>query len=46
MSVDIPVLIPKHDGRYANINLPNLIRAPYPGPKGWNAVLEELFDVI
>ena len=44
-SVDIPVLIPKHDGRYADISLPNLIKAPYPGPKGWNAVLQELFGV-
>jgi len=44
-SVDIPVLIPRHDGSYADIDLPNLIRAPYPGPKGWNAVLQELFGV-
>ncbi|MHC3994786.1 HAD-IIB family hydrolase [Thiomicrolovo sp. ZZH C-3] len=44
-SVDIPVLIPKHDGSYAAINLPNLIKAPYPGPRGWNAVLQELFGV-
>jgi mannosyl-3-phosphoglycerate phosphatase len=41
-SVDIPVLIPKHDGSYAPISLPHLIKAPYPGPKGWNAVLKEL----
>ncbi len=41
-SVDIPVLIPKHDGSFAAINLPNLVKAPYPGPKGWNAVLQEL----
>lgn len=41
-SVDIPVLIPKHDGSYAAINLPNLIKAPYAGPKGWNAVLQEI----
>ena len=44
-SVDIPVLIPRHDGSYADISLPNLIKAPYPGPKGWNAVLQELFGV-
>jgi mannosyl-3-phosphoglycerate phosphatase len=41
-SVDIPVLIPRHDGQYANINLPGMIKAPYPGPKGWNTVLQEL----
>ena len=44
-SVDIPVLIPRHDGRYAAIDLPGLIKAPYPGPKGWNAVLGGLFGV-
>lgn len=44
-SVDIPVLIPKHDGRYAAISIPNMIKAPYPGPKGWNAVLQELLGV-
>jgi len=44
-SVDIPVLIPKHDGSYAAISLPDLIKAPFPGPKGWNAVLKELLGV-
>jgi mannosyl-3-phosphoglycerate phosphatase len=44
-SVDIPVLIPRPDGSYAGIDLPNLVRAPYPGPQGWNVVLKELFDV-
>ena len=43
-SVDIPVLIPKHDGRYAAIDLPGLVKAPHPGPEGWNAVLKELLD--
>jgi mannosyl-3-phosphoglycerate phosphatase len=35
-SVDIPVLIPHPDGSYADIDLPNLVRAPYPGSRGWN----------
>lgn len=41
-SVDIPVLIPKADGGFAPLDLPNLIKAPYSGPKGWNSVLKEL----
>ncbi len=44
-SVDIPVLIPKHDGQYAGINLPGMIKAPFPGPKGWNSVLQEILGV-
>jgi len=43
-SVDIPVLIPRHDGSYASIDLPHMIKAPYPGPKGWNSVLQELLN--
>lgn len=41
-SVDTPVLIPRADGSYASLELPGLIKAPFPGPKGWNAVLKEL----
>lgn len=41
-SVDVPVLIPKADGTYASLKLPNLIKAPFSGPKGWNSVLKEL----
>lgn len=43
-SVDIPVLIPKHDGSYAALELPGLIKAPYAGPKGWNAVIMKLLE--
>ena len=43
--VDIPVLIPKPDGSYANIDLDGLRKAPFPGSKGWGvsimAILEE-----
>lgn len=41
-AVDQPVLIPKPGGEYAPLSLPRLIRAPYPGPKGWNAALQEI----
>jgi len=42
---DTPVLIPRPNGSYAAISLPGMVRAPFPGPKGWNQALRELFDV-
>lgn len=44
-SVDTPVLIPQHNGQYIECNAKGLIKAPYPGPKGWNTVLEEYYNV-
>ena len=47
--VDIPVLIPKTDGSYADFELPGLHRAPFPGSKGWGAavlaVLNEQYEL-
>jgi mannosyl-3-phosphoglycerate phosphatase len=34
--VDIPVLIPHEDGTYEDIDLPGLIKAQFPGSRGWN----------
>lgn len=45
-SVDIPILIPRHDGNYADIDLPHMIKAPHPGPRGWNAALKTLFETL
>jgi len=42
---DIGILIPHHDGTYAAINDESVRRAPFAGPKGWNATLKEIFDV-
>ncbi|MEA3373504.1 MAG: HAD-IIB family hydrolase, partial [Campylobacterota bacterium] len=42
---DQPILIPKGDGTYADIALPSLIKAHYPGPKGWNQALSEYLHV-
>ncbi|SNZ03585.1 glucosyl-3-phosphoglycerate phosphatase [Persephonella hydrogeniphila] len=42
--VDIPVLIPKFNMEYENIWLPNLIKASFPGSKGWNEVVWRLID--
>ena len=44
-SVDMPVLIPHPDGSYLECDIETVIKAPFPGPKGWNTVLKEYFDV-
>jgi len=42
--VDVPVLIPKPDGSYEKIALRGLRRSPYPGSKGWGAVITAILD--
>jgi mannosyl-3-phosphoglycerate phosphatase len=42
---DKAVLIPHPDGSYEAMEIGGLIRAPFAGPKGWNAALKELLDV-
>lgn len=44
-SVDVPVLIPHKDGSYLDCNIDGVLKAPYPGPKGWNSALKGYFDV-
>lgn len=44
-SVDIPVLIPHPDGTFMECDITDIKRAPFPGSKGWNAVLKEYFNV-
>lgn len=44
-NVNIAFLIPKYDNTYMENNIKNLIKAKYPGAKGWNEVLKEYFDV-
>jgi len=41
-SVDIPVLIPHHEGKYIDFELENLIKAPYKGSLGWHKALEKI----
>jgi len=43
-AVDISVLIPHPDGRYEDLKLPNLIRAPHPGSRGWNEAVRGLLE--
>jgi mannosyl-3-phosphoglycerate phosphatase len=44
-NVDTPVLIPHPDGSFIECTIENIVKAPFPGPKGWNTVLKEYFDV-
>lgn len=44
--VDIPVLIPRPDGTYEEMNLPNLRRAIFPGSKGWQQSIERVLDEV
>jgi mannosyl-3-phosphoglycerate phosphatase len=44
--VEIPVLIPHDNGLYENTYLRDLIRAPYPGSKGWNDAVHRIMDRI
>ncbi len=43
-SVDMPVLIPHPDGQYEPFSGPDVIRAPHPGSRGWNAAMEKILD--
>ncbi len=44
-AVDFPVLVQKPDGMHdSTIELDNLVRAPGPGPIGWNTAVLELLD--
>ncbi|MDA3947025.1 MAG: HAD-IIB family hydrolase [Helicobacteraceae bacterium] len=44
-SVDLPVLIPHKDGSYLDCYIDGMIKAPFPGPEGWNSVLKGYFHV-
>jgi len=41
---DYGVLIPRHDGIYAPFVAPDLIKAPFAGPKGWNSSVLGILD--
>ncbi len=44
-SIDTPILIPHPDGSYITCDIASLVKAPFPGPKGWNEALKEYFNV-
>ncbi len=44
-SVQVPILIRKHDDTFINCDIENLIKSKYIGPKGWNDSLKKVLDV-
>lgn len=40
--VDIPILIPHHQGRYIDYTHQSLIKAPHKGSEGWSEALKEI----
>ncbi len=42
--VDIPVLIPRYNHKFIDFDRENLIKANFPGAKGWSEALERIFD--
>ncbi len=42
-AADVAFLIPKPDGSYLDCDISGVIKAPFPGPQGWNSVLKEYF---
>jgi len=43
-TVDIPVLLPKPDGSFADLDLENLRKPPYPGSRGWGSAITAVLD--
>ena len=43
-TVDIPILIPKINNEYEKVQLTGLIKASFPGSKGWNQVVGRLIN--
>ena len=45
-SVDIPVLVPRPDGTFADMKIPGLRKAPFPGSRGWGIIVEEIIAEV
>jgi mannosyl-3-phosphoglycerate phosphatase len=43
-AVDIAVLMPHPDGRYEDFTLPRLMKAPFPGSRGWNEAITGILE--
>ena len=44
--VDTPILIPHHEGKYIDVEINNLIKAPHKGSLGWNSALKEVLKDV
>ncbi len=44
--VDTPILIPHHEGKYIDVEIPNLIKALHKGSLGWNETLKKILKDV
>ncbi len=44
--VDRAILIPHHEGKYIDVEIPNLIYAPHKGSLGWNESLKKILKDV
>ncbi len=45
-AVDMSVLIPKANGTHEHVEIPAMIKATYPGSRGWNEAVMEILDSL
>ncbi len=44
--VDTPILIPHHEGKYIDVEIPLLIKAAHKGSLGWNETLKKILQDV
>ncbi|HIP46476.1 MAG TPA: HAD-IIB family hydrolase [Campylobacterales bacterium] len=44
--VDTPILLPHHKGKYIDVQIDNLIKAPHKGSLGWNETLKKILKDV
>ncbi len=44
--VDTPILIPHHEGRYIDVEIKGLLKAPHKGSLGWNTMLKKVLKDV
>jgi len=44
--VDTPILIPHHEGKYIELTLEGLLKAPHKGSLGWNTMLKKVLKDV
>ena len=44
--VDTPILIPHHEGKYIDVQIDKLIKAPHKGSLGWNETLKKILKNV
>jgi mannosyl-3-phosphoglycerate phosphatase len=45
-SVDLPILIPRPDGSYEDVEVAGLRKPPHPGSRGWNDMVLETLEAL